>query len=297
MLTNNLGLPQPFVDAATSNYKPTPGRYSVTRVLGSTCEAVLLRRHASEIDGDVADNIWAIFGSAVHKILEQAKESDTQIKEDWISADVIERNGIRYQLSGIFDLYDDETHTVTDYKTTAVWKIKFGDFEDWRRQTMLYCWLLRQIGFDARRGEIVALLKDHSKREARFDSEYPQQPVFKIGWDFSDEDMATAEEMILRWFEDVAVAETLPDSQLTPCSPEQRWEKPEKWAVKKKGVKRATRVLSSEAEAIELATRLSNAQKKPYVIEHRPSEDTKCESYCDVRRWCPYYQAKVNAEL
>lgn len=45
MLTNELGLPEPFVRAATSGHKYTPKRYSVSDVLGGTCEAVLKRRH------------------------------------------------------------------------------------------------------------------------------------------------------------------------------------------------------------------------------------------------------------
>ena len=57
MLTNKMGLPQPFVDAATSNHQYTPHRYSVTEVLGGTCEAVLKRRHAGEADEDVADRV------------------------------------------------------------------------------------------------------------------------------------------------------------------------------------------------------------------------------------------------
>ena len=297
MITNRLNLPQPFVDAATSDYKPTEGRYSVTRVLGSPCEAVLLRRHGEEIDGDVADYVWKIFGSAVHKILEESQETDTQIKENYLKIPVLEAKGIKYELSGKFDLYDDSNATVTDYKTAPLWKIKFANFEDWRMQTLLYCWMLRQIGFDAKGGEIVALIKDFNKRDALKDPEYPQHPVYKIGWDFSEEEIGEAGKFIRQWFEQVVIAETLPDEQLTPCTEEQRWAKPEKWAVIKKGVKRATRVLDSQEEANELAGNLSAKYKRPYIVEHRPSEDTKCEGYCDVRRWCPYYQAKVNAEF
>ena len=57
MITNKLGLPQPFVDAVTSDYRYRPHRYSVTEVLGGTCEAILKRRHQGESDEDVADRI------------------------------------------------------------------------------------------------------------------------------------------------------------------------------------------------------------------------------------------------
>lgn len=295
MITNNLNLPQPFVDAATSDYKPTEGRYSVTRVLGSPCEAVLLRRHGEELDGDVADCVWQIFGSAVHKILEESQETEDQIKENYVTVPIDEH----YTISGIFDLYDDSTGTVTDWKTASLWKIKFANFDDWKRQTLYYCWMLRQIGFgNARRGEIVAMIKDHNKREARKDPEYPQHPVFVISWDFTEEDLAHAEKEIREWFRQVAIAESLPDSQLTPCDREQRWAKPEKWAVRKGKAKRALRVLDSMEDATRYVNAHSGANGSGQLwIEHREGEDTKCEGYCDVRRWCPYYQAKVDADF
>ena len=115
-LTNSMGLPAPFVSAAESDHRYTPGRYSVTALLKGAREAVLQRRHDDEIEQDVADMVWAVFGSAVHSILEQSQETDTQLKENYL---VVDMPG-GYQLSGIFDLYDDATGTVTDYKTASV---------------------------------------------------------------------------------------------------------------------------------------------------------------------------------
>lgn len=290
-ITNALGLPKPFVDAVSRDYKPKPNRYSVTRVLGGTCEAVLQKRHADEADGDVADMVWAIFGSAVHKILEESEESDSQLKENWLSVQV---DG--YELSGIFDLYDDETKTVTDYKTCSVWKIKFGDYEDWRRQTLLYCWMLRQNGFDARRGEIVALIKDHSKRDARFKASegYPPHPVHVERWEFSDADFEWAERHVRDWFDEVRMQEELEDGYLSPCSEEQRWHKPDKWAVMKKGRKTAIRVYSTKQDAHQRAAGENREAKgEPYYVEFRRGEDTKCEGYCDVAKWCPYAMARA----
>lgn len=56
-LTNKLNLPEPFVQAATSDHQHKPHRYSVTEVLGGTCEAVLKRRHHGEAEEDVADRV------------------------------------------------------------------------------------------------------------------------------------------------------------------------------------------------------------------------------------------------
>lgn len=286
-ITNRLNLPEPFVAAATSDHEYTEGRYSVTDLLGGTCEAILKRRHADEIADDVADRVWAIFGSAVHRILQDAQESPDQLKENWIAHQL--DGGLRgYWLSGIFDLYDDATGTVTDYKTASVWKVQMGDFEDWRKQALMYCWLLQQIGFDAWTGQIVALLKDHSIRKARTDKDYPQHPVFIISWRFTKADLDGIEDYIYRWFRQVSCMEDLPDDLLLTCSDSQRWHKPDTFAVVKDGNKRAARVLEDLDAASALCDQLAEKTGKPHHVEHRIGEDTKCDSYCSVAEFCPY---------
>jgi len=55
--TNELNLPEPLVDAVKSNHAYKEHRYSVTEVLGGTCEAILKRRHDGEITEDVSQRI------------------------------------------------------------------------------------------------------------------------------------------------------------------------------------------------------------------------------------------------
>lgn len=289
--TNELNLPQPFVDAVKRTYTYKPNRYSVTAILGDSCEALLKRRHQDDAVVEVAQSVWAVFGSAVHKILEESKETDSQLKENWLSVQVGE-----YELSGIFDLYDADTKTVTDWKTASIWRVKFGDFEDWRRQTLIYCWMLRQNGFDAENGEIVAMLKDHSKRDARLKASegYPPHPVYVKRWHFCENEFVWAEKYVNNWFEMVRVQERLEDRYLTPCSEKARWHKDDKWAVKKKGRKTAIRVYDNKGDAYQRAAGENRQAGKDdlFYVEHREGEDTKCQSYCSVAQWCPYYRAK-----
>ena len=72
-ITNKLNLPQPFVDAVTREYQYKDKQYSVTAILKDVREILLTRRHNDEIEQDVADMIWLIFGTAVHKVLEDSK--------------------------------------------------------------------------------------------------------------------------------------------------------------------------------------------------------------------------------
>lgn len=286
-LTNRLGLPQPIVDAATRDHEYTPKRYSVTQMLKGPREAILARRHSDEIEGDVADMAWTIFGSSMHLLLEQSQESATQLKENYITADM--PNG--YTLSGIFDLYDDATGTVTDYKSATVWKVIYGEWDDYREQLLSYVWMLRQIGFDARRGEIVAILKDHSKAKARTERDYPDHPFYVIGWDFSDEELAEFGERIAAKFREIERCEALPDDDLPLCTPKERWAKPDQWAVMKQGNKKSSKNFDNESDAIRYAAKLQEDSGRKCHVEHRPGKDQKCLEYCDCRPFCNYGRA------
>lgn len=287
-ITNKMNLPQPFVSAVEREYSYTPKRYSVTSVLKGVREAILQRRHDDEIESDVSEMVWAIFGTAVHSILEGAQETESQIKENKI--DVEMPNG--YVLSGIFDLYDDATGTVTDYKTASIWKVKFGEFDDWRQQTLIYCWMLRQIGFDAKRGQIVAMLKDHSKNKART-GEHPPLPVFQIGWDFTERDFDEAEQYLLGKFAQIEEAEKLPDDELPMCTEAERWTRGESFAVVKRGLKRAKKVFKTEdygQEAEQRAREYASVIGEGFTVEHRPGIDGKCLDYCSAAPFCSHYK-------
>lgn len=284
--TNELGLPQPFVEAVKSKHTYKPNRYSVTEVLGGTCEAILKRRHQSEVTGDVSSMLWAILGTAVHKVLESAESAPEQHQEQWLCVKVGD-----YEISGIFDLYDESTGMVTDWKVTSVYTVLFGDYEKWRKQTLAYCWMLRQKGQDAHRGQIVAMLRDHQQRKARTEKDYPKHPVVVKEWEFTDDDFAEIGDLIAKWFLEAALQEKLPDDELEPCSPESRWHKPDKWAVMKDGRKRAVRVFEEEEEAVELLNRLKETDQGHH-IEFRSGEDTRCMSYCSVSQFCPYMRKK-----
>lgn len=283
---NSLNLPQPFVDAVTKDYTYKPKRYSVTSLLKGTREAILQRRHADEVTTDVADMIWLIFGTAVHSVLENAQETETQLKENRIEVDM--PNG--YTLSGIFDLYDDSTGVVTDYKTASVWKVIYDEWDDYRQQLLIYCWMLREMGFDAHTGEIVAILKDHSKSKAKFDASYPKHPVFVKRFCFSDNDFDEIGAFLHSKFLEIEAAEKLTDDLLPVCTPEQRWAKPGKHAVYKNANKKATKLFDTEEEAQKFIDFHSRNSKDKFRIEYRPGTDGKCSEYCSVCEFCDYWR-------
>ena len=280
IITNKLNLPQAFVEMANKEYTPKPKRYSVTALLKGTREAILEKRHYNEIEQDVSDMIWLLFGSAAHLILEQQQESDHEIKETKLAIDIGE-----YTVSGIFDLYNDKTKTITDYKTCSAWKVVYADYSDWRMQLLIYAWMMKQIGFDVQHGEIVAIMKDHTKSKAKYDKNYPQLPVQKITFHFTEEDFITAEDFLTAKFAEIKECEKLPDEDLPLCTPEQRYNSGDKYAVMKKGKKRALRVLDTKEEAEQW-----KKDNGGDYIDVREGTDKKCLEYCSACQFCSHYK-------
>jgi hypothetical protein len=288
-ITNKLNLPQPFVSAVTSDYEYKDKQYSVTSLLGDSLrETMLKRRYHHEIEQDVADMIWMIVGNGIHKVLEDAEEESHELKEEYLNIEV----GDDYKISGKADLYNAKDKKVTDYKTCSVWKIIYGDYEDWRKQLLMYAWMFSQIGFDARSGEIVAIMKDHSKSKAKFDKDYPQFPVQTITFNFTDDDFIEIENYIKAKFEEIKKLEQVSDEELPMCSLKDRFNNGNKYAVKKKANKTATKLHDTLEEAQAHLDNLEKQYPNIYEIETRLGEDKKCLEYCSVCNFCPYYKEK-----
>ena len=281
-ITNNLNLPTPFLQAVEIDRSYTENEYRVTSLLKGIRETILERRHHNEIEQDVADMIWLIFGTAVHSILEQSQEADHEFKEERLKVAIGE-----YVLSGQFDLYDTNTGIVKDYKTCSVWKLVFGDFHDWRKQLLIYGWMLRKTGFEVKGGQIVALLKDHSKRDAKFKADYPKYPVETVSFRFTEEDFMEIEEFLFSKFNEIKECEQMSDDVLPICTMEERYNSGNKYAVMKKGRKTALRVLDTMEEAEEWKN-LNGGDS----IETREGEDKKCIDYCSVAPFCSYAKAR-----
>ena len=286
-ITNKYGLPQPFVDAVTRNYEYKEKRYSVTSILKGLRENLLTRKYANDIEQDVAESIWLIFGTAVHKVLEESNDDENLLKE--LKLEWKLENG--YTLSGIIDLYDTKQKEVIDYKTGSIWKVKFDDWSDYRKQLLYYAVLLKKNGYECNKGKNVMLLKDHSKREAKISSDYPEFPVYTKEYTFTSDELEQAEQEIIEIFKQIESLENALDSELPLCSNEQRWAKPDKWAVMKKGNKKAIRVLNSEQEAQEYM-----CGGKGDYIEFRKGEDSKCLEYCSCAKYCDYYKEKYGQD-
>lgn len=284
-VTNKLHLPDAFVKAVSVERHNKPGCYSATTLNKGTKEIVLQERHWDELTVDAADSVWAVWGSAVHTLLEN--ERDGNFHEE--KFDVAVGNS---RVTGVVDSYDMENGIINDWKTASVYKVMMCDFSDWHRQGMTYAWLLRQHGLDVRRCRFIALMKDHSKSKARYDAGYPQSPVCVYEFDVTPEDLERTGERIRAKVAEIEAAEKLGDDEIAPCGAEERWATGDKWAVMRNGRKTAVRVFDSEREAEDCAGGLGNS----HYVEHRPGSSRKCEDYCLCRDFCDFYRSAQGGE-
>ena len=278
IVRNELGLPQAFINALNLEKHNEKGCYSATTLLKGACETVLADRHFDEIEIDVADCVWQIWGTAVHLIFERAGIEG--FTEEKFSVPVSNS-----KVTGRVDLYDLENETVYDWKTASTWKVQFNDFADWDKQGLIYAWLMKQNGLKVKEIKFVALLKDHSKSKARKDFEYPQKPVVVHTVKVTEEALKEIEAFINMKVRQFEVAETLVDEKLTPCTKEERWESPAKYAVMKTGRKTAIKLFDTKEEAEKNMVSIGGT-----YVEERKAESKKCHDYCVCSQFCPFYK-------
>ena len=278
-ITNKYGLPEQLVGKVGTTPHNNPGNVSATTLLKGTKEIVLTKRHWESLEDDVSNRVWALFGTATHSLLEE--DGETSFSEEFLSIQIGEK-----KLTGKMDLYDMATKVITDYKTASVWKIKFNDFSDWRRQGLIYDYLCRANGLEVETIRFIALLKDHSKTQAKREAGYPQSPVFVYEVKPTQEDREETEAFIIDKINAIIEAEKLADDEIEPCTESERWAKPSKFAVMKEGRKTAVKLYDNEQDAKAHV----EGEGKGFYVEHRKGESTKCEDYCLVKDFCSFYK-------
>ena len=83
VITNKFGLPEPIANFARADkYTKGASDISVTTLIDSPRINILRNNYSDKIDVDVSDMVWALFGTAVHRVLESTDESDNVIVEE-----------------------------------------------------------------------------------------------------------------------------------------------------------------------------------------------------------------------
>ena len=174
MITNKYGLPEAFVNfAKLDKYSKGDADISVTQLIDSPRVLLMREKYKDKITTDAMDMVFALFGTAVHSVLEGATGKNTY-KEHRINKKV---DG--WTLSGAIDQYEieDDGVIITDYKVTSVWSVIF-DKQEWVNQLNVYAYLLeKELNKPIKTIQICAILRDWSRRQASIKADYPQNPI------------------------------------------------------------------------------------------------------------------------
>ncbi len=289
-LTNKQNLPQPIVDAIASfTHDRGDAQMSVTELLDPPRKVALTKQHEDELTEDVSDLIYALQGNTIHEILKRA-EKLMPVEERLF----MEVGG--WNISGRFDrlaLIDggNGAGKLQDWKNGSVYEVMDGLRAERIQQLNCYTALARANGYRIDKLEAVFILRDWSKPRARRESRFPQRQVVVLDvplW--SEEEALAFLKRRVKVHQATGLGSTLPE-----CTDEERWQDPVKWAVTKRGGKKASRLLDSEDEAKRWID-VGGTVGAQYDITQRVSESKRCIDYCIVAEFCDQYQAILGRE-
>jgi len=293
-----------------------------TQLLKPPWMVQLEKAHKDELYIEADDAVWMLFGSAVHEILRQLLADQNVLTEERFTVDVyIDNEPVPISMgtdliaparlwakvtrkidaltrdtlhqpqriwSPEHDHHLDESYVVSDFKVTSTYT---RDNERWNNevtaQLNMHAYAVTLAGFPVRVAENIIFYRDFFPSKSGQNG-YPRARIVTVSrplW---------GTEQQLRFITDRATAlyNVLERGQTPePCSPEERWQVPDKWRVKKRGGKRAIRggVCTSHEQAEALIAEQDNPAN--YHWEHTPGEWTRCEKgYCRVSQWCSLYQ-------
>ena len=281
-ITNEMNLPEAFVNFVSKVRHNAPGTLSATTLLQGDKQIVLYDRHFDELTQDAADMVWSSFGTAFHLLME--KQNSNAFKEEAFEVQVDD-----WKVTGHLDSYDMEKEIIEDWKTTSVWKVIKRNFDEWKAQGLTYAWLIRNAGLNVQKCRFIAMLKDWSEAEARRNADYPRKPVFIYQFDVTDEELEATEARIRAKIKSVTEAYKLSDDEIPTCSPEERWTTETVYAVMKPGRKSSVKNFTDKESAEAYKATLS----PEHYIETRPGEDRRCQKYCPCAQFCNHYKECV----
>jgi hypothetical protein len=284
-LTNKFNIPQTFVNVLERpTYTKGKAHLSVTQLINSPKIVALTQKFDADLEQDVSDMVWSIFGTAIHGVLEHGKD-ENHIVEERLHATL---DG--WRISGAIDLQikDDAGLSIRDYKTTSAWGV-MNEKVEWEQQLNIYAWLVETVKktpiIDI---GIVAIIRDWSRRDAAKNENYPPAPVKEIPirlWTYEEQTTYIKHRIGLHSACEFAM-ET--EEDLPPCTPDEMWERPTTWAIKKVGGVRAKSVHDRRGRGH--AQGPGDRLDQDYEIEVRPGSRIRCESFCPVNTYCQQWR-------
>lgn len=278
-LTNRYHLPAPIVEAIKADTRPKlmPYDYSVTGLIQPAQIAHLKREHRTELVEDVSDMLRMLHGRVFHQILAEYANLATDVVEEPAYASI---DGIH--IVGIPDRYIPSQGLLQDWKGT---KVFFGGPKgDWVAQLNMLVWILRQNGREVKKAQVVNWFQDW-KAGNRNHAERSATPILTLDVPLWDQEKVEA-------YIRTRIDEHRRADQMT-CSDEERWYNGEKWALMKKGKKRAVKLYGTERDAAEAY----GDSSETHYVGHRPGRYARCEGYCPVSNFCEQWREEHAANV
>lgn len=290
-ITNKLGLPAPLVKACTPLPRvAVPNRIGVTELTQPPQLRALTRRHADEITEDVSDRLWALLGTLLHNVLEGYAEGlDNAIAEQKLEIQVDGWTVVgKYDLSEIIL----EGELLTDWKLTSIYSLRDSEpvKPEWEAQINCYIYLLGQHGRKVTEAQIVAIGRDWNKSRARREADYPKKAVC-----IKRVTLWEPERTLVYIKERVALHRNAEAGFWSDCNAEDRWARPDIWALMKKGQKKAVKLFENKELAEKWLSQILGGAKT-HFIQYRQGESVRCAAYCPAAPKCEQW-AKLNPTL
>jgi len=273
--TNKLNLPESFAKFYKSTEETIKeNRYSVTELLKPTQEIILYRANINRIYRDIVDCVPALFGTAVHELLEK-NAPEGAYSEHRLEFDIFGKT-----IVGVTDLLSEDMLEITDYKTGTTSKVMREDFDDFYKQGMMYALgTFIKYGIKPRKLRFPILLKDWSKIKAATGGNYPNSPIYVWLWDIQQSDYDFIVDFIKKKFDEI-------DACKMHCTDEERWYTGTRFAVyKKESDAKAKKIFDNKKDADVYAE-----ENSCEYVEERSGDYIKCDFYCDVRLFCDQYR-------
>lgn len=270
-LTNRFNLPQPIVDSILNDdYDPGDSDITVTQLWKSPRIVTLEQQHDEQLETDVIDNIWSLFGKSVHDMLSKIDMTASVEQRLYIT-----REG--WKIGGKFDRFVIAHNVIEDYKVTSAYHYMHQTPDsDWVTQQNTYAHILRENGYHVSGLRINALLRDWSKHEAARNPDYPPRQFMTMDLPMWEPDYAER-----RIVERVQAHQSARSGSLPLCTDADRWARPKTYAVMKEGRKTAVKLFPVPGEASNFISMQTKDQDKLYIQE-RAGSYIRCEGYCAV---------------
>ncbi len=183
ILTNKYNLPNAFVRAVENDpYSMGESDFSATGLDTPARARALIDKYKDLLEVDVSTRVATTIGQGTHSIVERAARKDIDICEKRYFASFIV-DGISYLVSAQIDLYESDTGVLYDWKTTKAYafhkKTGNGKKPEWISQMNVGAELMRRNAIIPTSLQIIALLKDWSRKEALTPG-YPATEVMAV---------------------------------------------------------------------------------------------------------------------